>query len=248
MFQIRVFVVLAGLLLVNTRAGAQQRTTVQLPTFNRTTVGTSVTVPDGGTAHLGGIHRAAEASTTRGVPILSKLPGANRLFQNRGIGRELGTMGMTVTPRVIDLQEEELRQTGISRDHPPRTTERVAPDQFGDGRWTDPAVAQRAAFLTRNIARHEALPAPQAAIRKDRTESLARLQQQAEQQAAARADEVERYYAEGWRAEAEGQLGVARIYYQMALRRAVGPQQAAIRARLAELDGSAPSRDRLAER
>lgn len=248
MLRIQMMIVLIGVLLTTARAGAQQRTSVQLPTFNRTTVGTTVSVPDRGTAYLGGIGRAAEGSTTRGVPVLGKFPGSNRLFQNRAIGRETGAMGMTVTSRVIHLQEEELRQTGVSRDHPTRGEAGGLDEQFSVGEPTDPAVAQRAAFLTRNMARHEvraALPRP---INDNRPEPLARIQEQNEQQAAARADEVERYSAEGWRAESAGQLGVARIYYQMALRRAEGLQQAAIRARLAELDGSTLPRDRLAER
>jgi type II secretory pathway component GspD/PulD (secretin) len=95
---------------------AQQNTTIQLPTFNVTTVSTTVTVPDGGTALLGGIGRARESSVTRGVPMLSKVPGMNRLFTNRGIGREVGAMNMSVTPRIIILEEEELRQTGFSYD------------------------------------------------------------------------------------------------------------------------------------
>ena len=70
-------------------ASAQQNTTVQLPTFNFSTVNTTVSVPDGGTALLGGIMRAAEGSTSRGVPLLGNIPYLNRLFKNRGIGRDV---------------------------------------------------------------------------------------------------------------------------------------------------------------
>ena len=64
--------------------GQQGNTTVQLPTFNITTAGTTVSVPDGGTGSLGGIMRAREGSVTRGLQLLSKGPFANRLFKNRG--------------------------------------------------------------------------------------------------------------------------------------------------------------------
>ena len=230
------------------RAEAQQRTTVQLPTFNQTTVGTTVSVPDGGTALLGGINRAAEGSTARGVPLLSKLLGANRLFQNRGIGRETGAMSMTVTPRVIDLREEELRQTGFSWDDPLRAAGGGFREERSDGGQADPAVARQAAFLARNLARHDVPAAQHRPLPENRTESLATIRQQHQRQSAARADEAERCYAEGWRAESSGQLGVARIYYQMALRRSEGQQREAIRARLAHLDGAVPPVDQLADR
>lgn len=87
-------------------------TTVQLPTFNFTTVSTTVSVPDGGTVLLGGIKRLSEGRNERGVPMLSKLPYINRLFRNIGIGRDTQSLMMMVTPRIIIQEEEELLQTG----------------------------------------------------------------------------------------------------------------------------------------
>ena len=91
---------------------AQAGEVIQLPTFGFTTVNTTVTAPDGGTVLLGGIDRVAEGSTERGVPILGKVPGLNRLFKNRGIGRSMSASTMTVVPRIIILEEEEERQVG----------------------------------------------------------------------------------------------------------------------------------------
>jgi len=87
-------------------------TTVQLPTFNFTTVSTTVSVPDGGTVLLGGIKRLSEGRNERGVPMLSKLPYINRLFKNVGIGRDTQSLMMMVTPRIIIQEEEEFQQTG----------------------------------------------------------------------------------------------------------------------------------------
>ncbi len=87
-------------------------TTVQLPTFNFTTVSTTVSVPDGGTVLLGGIKRLSEGRTERGVPMLNKLPYVNRLFKNVGIGRDTQSLMMMVTPRIIIQEEEEFLQTG----------------------------------------------------------------------------------------------------------------------------------------
>ena len=91
-------------------------TTVQLPTFNFTSVSTTVSVPDGGTVLLGGIKRLAEGRSERGVPILAQLPYISRLFKNVGIGRDTESLMMMVTPRIIIQEEEEKRQTGINAD------------------------------------------------------------------------------------------------------------------------------------
>jgi general secretion pathway protein D len=87
-------------------------TTVQLPTFNFTTVSTTVSVPDGGTVLLGGIKRLSEGRNERGVPFLNKIPYVSRLFKNVGIGRDAQSLMMMVTPRIIIQEEEEFLQTG----------------------------------------------------------------------------------------------------------------------------------------
>ena len=88
-------------------------TTVQQPSFATTFVQTTVSVPDGGTILLGGIKRMREGRTERGVPILSKIPYINRLFRNTTIGRETSTLMLTVTPRII-IQEEEEMKLGVN--------------------------------------------------------------------------------------------------------------------------------------
>ena len=84
-------------------------TTVQQPSLASTNIATSVNVPDGGTILLGGIKRMREGRVERGVPILSKIPYVNRLFKNTAIGRETSTLMMTVTPRIIIEEEEEIK-------------------------------------------------------------------------------------------------------------------------------------------
>lgn len=88
-------------------------TTVQQPSFASTSVSTTVSVPDGGTILLGGIKRMREGRTERGVPILSKIPYISRLFRNTTIGRETSTLMLTVTPRII-IQEEEEMKLGVT--------------------------------------------------------------------------------------------------------------------------------------
>jgi general secretion pathway protein D len=84
-------------------------TTVQQPSLASTNISTTVNVPDGGTILLGGIKRMREGRVERGVPILSKIPYVNRLFKNTAIGRETSTLMMTVTPRIIIQEEEEIK-------------------------------------------------------------------------------------------------------------------------------------------
>jgi general secretion pathway protein D len=100
----------------NNQAQTTRGTTVQLPTFNFTSVSTTVSVPDGGTVLLGGIKRLAEGRSERGVPMLAQLPYISRLFKNVGIGRDTESLMMMVTPRIIIQEEEEKRQTGITAD------------------------------------------------------------------------------------------------------------------------------------
>ena len=233
------FVAVAVAAFAAVQAAAQQDITVQLPTFNVTTVQTTVSVPDGGTALLGGISRASEGSVTRGVPILNKVPGVSRLFKNRGIGRDVGLSQMTVTPRIIILEEEELRQTGFSYDTMSQLSQTPAaarPIAVAGVSGPDPEVASQADFLARNIARH---PAPSRDIA-DGPElpSVEEVKRQNELAKARRTSEAEEFFAKGQRAEAEGKAGVAKIWYEMAARRADGELQQEVAERLAILAGS----------
>ncbi len=226
---------------------AQQNITVQLPTFNMTTVQTTVSVPDGGTALLGGISRASEGSVTRGVPMLGKVPGASRLFKNRGIGRDVGLSQMTVTPRIIILEEEELRQTGFSYDTLSQQAQTPAarPLAVAGAMALDPELASQADFLARNIARH---PTPSRdVVDGPALPSIEEVKRQNELARARRTSEAEDFFAKGQRAEVEGKAGVAKIWYEMAARRADGELQKAVAERLAILAGST-SGDKLAGR
>jgi general secretion pathway protein D len=56
----------------------------------------------------------AEERTEYGPPVLSKIPYVNRLFKNTGYGRDVESLLILVTPRIIIQEEEEERQTGIA--------------------------------------------------------------------------------------------------------------------------------------
>jgi type II secretory pathway component GspD/PulD (secretin) len=86
---------------------------IQQPVTSTISVNTTVSVPDGGTVLMGGLKRLSEGRNEFGPPILSKLPYINRLFKNVGYGREVESLMIMVTPRIIINEEEEIRQTGV---------------------------------------------------------------------------------------------------------------------------------------
>jgi len=87
---------------------------VSQPSFSRFSVGTSVSVPDGGTALLGSLNSSSAAGNRFGPPIASKLPGASRPLTNGSLGQKSSTNQSSVRVRIIILSEEEERQTGYS--------------------------------------------------------------------------------------------------------------------------------------
>src|SRR5262249_414368 len=91
---------------------------IQQPVFDTVTISTTVTVPDGGTVVLGGLKRRAEGGNEFGPPVLSKIPYLDRLFRNQAYGREVESLLIMVTPRVIINEEEEFRQTGVGAGGP----------------------------------------------------------------------------------------------------------------------------------
>jgi Flp pilus assembly secretin CpaC len=83
-----------------------------VPTFTAIGVRTTVTVPDGGTASVGGYGRLSEGRVGYGPPVLGRLPYAGRGVGNVAYGRSAAAGRVAVSVRVIDLREEEYRQTG----------------------------------------------------------------------------------------------------------------------------------------
>ena len=202
-----------------------QQTTVQLPTFGFTTVNTNVSVPDGGTAQLGGILRAAEGRTERGVPILGKVPFVNRLFKNNAIGRNVSSMQQVVTPRIIILEEEEAK-LGVEIER--RTAARFDPEAA--------RIANAANFLNQHIARNS--PATDMRTREPRrqpVEDALVIRKNPEEIRRERDAEAITFFQKAVAAEAQGKSGVAKVYYGMVARRSQGDLQAEALARLAGL-------------
>lgn len=116
--------------------------TIQLPVFSNFSWSGAVRVPDGGGIWAGGVKSHSEGSTSRGVPLVGGIPGVNRGFQNRGIGRETGNSGISFHPQVLimsELEEDHLAKAGYGPD--------------GRRSGANDAVAAKAAFLTRHMGR-----------------------------------------------------------------------------------------------
>ena len=136
------FFSLCLLLLVS---GSLEAQVVQLPTLRFFNVRTVVSVPDGGSTSLGGVSRNASGSINRGVPGLSSVPGAGRLFRNRGIGGTANAAGSSVSARIIvmsELEEDVLAEANR------RQTFSAQSDPNGSL-----AVQRQADFITRNLGR-----------------------------------------------------------------------------------------------
>ena len=79
----------------------------EYPEVNRTTVNTTVTVPDQGTVLLGGQRIVSEIEVEAGVPVLSKIPIISRFFTNTAKSKEEQTLLILIKPTILIQNEEE---------------------------------------------------------------------------------------------------------------------------------------------
>jgi type II secretory pathway component GspD/PulD (secretin) len=80
---------------------------IQLPNVTLQDLQTTVSVPDGGTLLLGGQKATGELEQEKGVPLLSKVPILNRLYDNRSKVRDEQTILILIKPKIIIQREEE---------------------------------------------------------------------------------------------------------------------------------------------
>ncbi len=141
------FVVFAALSMMAPQLAVGQGATIQLPTMTFFNIRTAVSVPDGGSMHLGGIRRGASATSRRGVPILANSPLLNRGFANRGIGSNVSGGLATAQVQIIDMKEMEAR---VIQDGERRSA------LHSDSNPNGSAKTRRTAdFLSRNIGRNK---------------------------------------------------------------------------------------------
>jgi hypothetical protein len=172
---------------------------VQLPTFHFFTTNTTVEVPDGGDAFLGGVGRSSSGRIQRGIPGLPSRP-----FSSVATGRSSAAAGTSVSAQIHDL--DGMDRALLSDDagsvlanssqpfHPPL------------------ALAQQKAVLA-GSGGSNALA------------SVAALRAQVAAEDAARQKEALENLARGRQLLAEGKSGVAKIYLQNAARHSNGDVQ-----------------------
>jgi len=208
-------------------AWAQPGSTVQLPTFSFFSVGTTVSVPDRGSVYMGGVKRAATGRNEFGAPMLPFRP-----FRNSAIGMERSASSVRATAYIhdFDAMEEALMGQASSL----QSSSYRPSSQWGPA--VRPSRSQIAAYgntlQPRNPAGGSSWHAagtsgaalPQLSVADAKAEHAA--------QEVARNDKAADYFARGQLAEAGGKANVAKIYYQMAARRATGTLQQQVAARL----------------
>ena len=204
-----------GLMLAANLASAQQpATTVQLPTFSQFTVRTTVSVPDGGTAYLGGIDRGFDSSVTRGLGPL----------RNRGSSSGRAASGISVSATITEHGEMDraiLAAAAAGRG--------AAAPADAKAREITAALAESRVSIRRDAPPIAGAPLP-GSVAAIRAANAAQDQQ--------RADEIAGYLAKAEQAEADGKTSVAKVYYQM-VARSSGPHRQHAAARLAALTRSA---------
>jgi len=194
--------------------------TVQLPTFSFFTVSTTVSVPDSGSAFLGGVKRARYGMTSRGTPGLGKVPGLSRLFSNRGRGASLASSGASVSATIIDHAELDAALLSEAAGRRPAGAALTETDR-------------KALILSAHIGGPSN---PGLSLSGDPPrESVAAIRLRNEAVARVHAAEMQEYWERGQNAESLKRWGAARVSYDVIVRRGSGELRDRAVARLAQL-------------
>ena len=82
------------------------------PTFNISSIVTSVHVESGDIVVLGGLSQDRLGNDANGIPILAGIPGLGRLFQHRINDREKKVLMVFIRPRILKTEQDALQVTG----------------------------------------------------------------------------------------------------------------------------------------
>ena len=214
---------------------SQQPTTVQLPTYSFFNANTTVTVPDRGSVYLGGVNRAATGRNEFGAPLLP--------FRNRSIGMERSASNAWVSVWVHDFEamDEYLlsQPTAFRAAQAAESRAVTAPVAHAQPPIASSTPGARETWNRRLDAAQQGSAGPTAM-------SLAELRAKHQREEQSRSEEAQKWFERAQGAESAGKRNVARVYYQMAARRATGPLKDQITARLDAVDGP-PRTSKLAQ-
>lgn len=195
------FVVL--LVFLSHRATAQ---VVQLPTFDMFGIGTTVSVPTGGSTVLGGIGRSGASRAGGGVPGLGRFPGIGRPFGNRGTASSVSGGSARVTATIHDFQGMDrmlLSQAAARRGS--RVASQIAAPGLRIAQWQLDSLVRGPAPAT-SSAQRPAL-------------GLAEIRRQRSIDARAKESEVERLISQATAAQSQGKHALAKMVYRMAAKK-----------------------------
>ncbi len=95
-----------------TEGGEVATNKIQIPQTVKQELSVTVCVPDRGILMIGGLGTREEERTSKGVPILSKIPIVKRLFSSDVIDRDIAKTGnliILIKPTILIREEEEAR-------------------------------------------------------------------------------------------------------------------------------------------
>jgi hypothetical protein len=181
---------------------------VQLPTFRFFTTNTTVEVPDGGGAFLGGNFTAASGRVERGIPGLGLRPFGNVAT---GSTRGGGTTSVRATIHDLDAMDRQL----LGEDFNDRTA-------AADASSTDAVALRKIPVMLRRTLIVDSPARSPLATDSAGGQSIAEIRRgQAEEDAAAQ-QEAAQLFEQARQLQASGKPGVAKVYYRMAARQATG--------------------------
>lgn len=82
------------------------------PTFNISSIVTSVHVESGDIIVLGGLAQDSLGNDNNGIPILGAIPGIGRLFQHNITNREKKVLMVFIRPRILRSERDSIQVTG----------------------------------------------------------------------------------------------------------------------------------------
>jgi type II secretory pathway component GspD/PulD (secretin) len=85
---------------------------IQIPATTKQELSVTVCVPDKGILMIGGLGKSSETKTSKGVPILSKIPIIKRLFSSNSIDRDIAitdNLIILIKPTILIREEQEAR-------------------------------------------------------------------------------------------------------------------------------------------
>jgi len=80
---------------------------IQIPEITLEEAFTSITIPDGGTALLGGFRQITEQHNVASIPILDSIPLLDIFFRRQGDLRETRSLVILITAKIVSIREEE---------------------------------------------------------------------------------------------------------------------------------------------